>query len=167
MLRENILTSHLLNSLQQGKIRKLVRSRTTSNKRIELRREVGNNSFFADILISLSPKNKGAAFFDSKKTKFIAIEVKISDWRQGLYQAWRYYSFAEKSYLALYKDYAKNVDIDEFKKYNVGLIIFDETNVRIMHHPIKNSISQNTYKAEVRETIWRRSLAIESVQPAI
>jgi len=167
MLRENILTSHLLNNLLQGKIKKLIKSRTASGKRVELRREVGNNSFFADILISLSPKNKKSGYFDSKKTKFIAIEVKISDWKQGLYQAWRYYSFAEKSYLALYKDYAENVDINEFKKYNVGLIIFDETNIKIIHHPVKNSISKNVYKTEVRETIWRRSLAIECVQPTI
>jgi hypothetical protein len=167
MLRENILTSHLLNTLQQGKIKKIVRSRTTSSKRIELRREVGNNSFFADILISLSPRDKEVTFFDNQKTRFIAIEVKISDWRQGLYQAWRYYSFAEESYLAIYKDFSKNIDLNEFKKYNVGLIVFDESNIKILHHPVKKSNTKDKYRKEMRETIWRRSLAIESVQPVI
>lgn len=167
MLRENILTSQLINSLQNGKIKKILRSSVISTKNIEFRREVGNNSFFADILISLYSQKIPKRYLSSQKTKFIAIEVKISDWKQGLYQAWRYYSFAEKSYLALYKDYADKVDINEFKKYNVGLIIFDEKNVEIPFHPVKVNILKNQYRLEVKETIWRRSLAIESIQPAI
>lgn len=166
MLRENILTSFLLDNLQQGNIKKIIESRVALGKKIEIRREVGNNSFFADILISLSP-NKKTTHFDNKKTKFIAIEVKISDWKQGLYQAWRYYSFAEKSYLALYKDYAQNVDLNEFKKHNVGLIIFDESSIKILYRPTKNHANKDKRQTEVRETIWRRSLTIKSIQPII
>jgi len=166
MLCEHKLTSQLLKTLQQGGITKIIRA--TKGKSIEMRREVGNNSFFADILISLSSQKKETSSFNTKQTKFIAIEVKISDWRQGLYQAWRYYSFAEKSYLALYKEYAKNADIDLFKKHNVGLIVFDEKTIRVLYNPTLNSFKgDNVYEAKLREKIWQRSMLVQSVQPAI
>lgn len=166
MLREYKLTSQLLKTLQQGQIKKIIR--TTKGKNIELRREVGNNSFFADILISLFPQKSKTVRFNTKKIKFIAIEVKISNWRQGLYQAWRYYSFAEKSYLALYKEYAKNIDIKLFKKHNVGLIIFGKNTIRILYHPTMNNFKdENSYEIKLREKIWQRSLVIQSIQPTI
>lgn len=164
MLRENKLTTQLLETLQQGGITKIIRA--SKGKNIEMRREVGNNSFIADILISMSPQKTETEGFNTKRTKFIAIEVKISDWKQGLYQAWRYYSFAEKSYLALYKEYAKKADIELFKKHNVGLIVFDEKTIRVLHHPVVNNFdSKDIYKTELREKIWQRSLSIQSVQP--
>ncbi|MCK6462435.1 MAG: hypothetical protein L6Q29_01280 [Candidatus Pacebacteria bacterium] len=166
MLREQKLTSQLLNTLQQGGITKIIRG--AKDKNIELRREVGNNSFFADILISLSSQKSEEKSFNTKQTKFIAIEVKISDWKQGLYQAWRYYSFAEKSYLALYEDYAKNIEIDSFKKHNVGLIVFNENTIKVLHHPTTNNFKgKDTYEINLREKIWQRSLAIQSVQPVV
>ena len=166
MLREHELTSRLLEILQQGEIVKIIKK--TRGKNIEMKREVGNNSFFTDILIALSLKKINSNSFDTKQMKFFAIEVKISDWRQGLYQAWRYRSFAEKSYLALYKKYAKNVDLDLFRKHNVGLIIFDENTIRVLHNPTLNKFkNDNSYEAKLREKIWQRSLSIQSVQPAI
>ncbi|MFA5124465.1 MAG: hypothetical protein WC473_01380 [Patescibacteria group bacterium] len=166
MLREYVLTSQLIKTLQEGGITKIIRSRRGKN--IEMRREVGNNSFIADILISSFPQKMVQNDFNTKQTKFIAIEVKISDWKQGLYQAWRYCSFAEKSYLALYKDYAKNADISLFKKHNVGLIVFDENTIKVLHHPTSNNFSSNkVYEVNLREKIWRRSLSIQSIQPAI
>lgn len=169
ILNEYALTSHLLNTLQQGGVFQIAKIRSKQGKKkIELRREVGNNSFFADILISLSPKEEGVVIFDTKKTRFIAIEVKVSNWKQGLYQAWRYCSFAEKSYLALYKEFAKNVDIGLFKKHNVGLIVFDEKTIQVLHHPTAGNFQgNNVYEIKLREKIWQRSLAIKSVQPAI
>jgi len=166
MLREYKLTSQLLKTLQQGELSKIIKK--TKGKNIEMKREVGNNSFFADILIALSSKKIRSGVFDAKQTKFFAIEVKISDWRQGLYQAWRYCSFAEKSYLALYKKYAKNVDIDLFKKHNVGLIIFDENTIQVLYNPTLNRFkNDNSYEAKLREKIWQRSLSIQAVQPVI
>lgn len=166
VLCEKELTSQLLETLRQGEITKILRK--TGGKNIEIRREVGNNSFFADILISAFSKKTAGNNFDNKYTKFIAIEVKISDWRQGLYQAWRYSSFAEKSYLALYKEYSKNIDIGLFKEYNVGLIIFDERTIQVLHNPEQISFSdENTYMIQLREKIWQRSLSIQSIQPAV
>lgn len=57
--------------------------------------------------------------------KVIAIEVKLSDHRNGLIQARRYKYFADESYLAILKEAEKNIDFTEFNKHNIGLILFD------------------------------------------
>ncbi|MCL5772181.1 MAG: hypothetical protein M1479_07900 [Actinobacteria bacterium] len=43
----------------------------------------------------------------------VAVEAKLSNWKRGLYQAYRYKEYASKSYLALYLDY---LGIYEFKR---------------------------------------------------
>ena len=40
----------------------------------------------------------------------IAIEAKLSDWKNGFYQALRYRYFANQSYLAIKNVYIKNID---------------------------------------------------------
>jgi len=57
--------------------------------------------------------------------KIIAIEVKLSDHKGGLVQARRYQYFADESYLAILKEVEKNIDFEEFNKYNIGLILFN------------------------------------------
>lgn len=57
--------------------------------------------------------------------RIIAVEVKLSDHRGGLTQARRYQYFADESYLAILKDAEKNINFEEFNKYNIGLILFD------------------------------------------
>ena len=57
--------------------------------------------------------------------KIIAVEVKLSDHRGGLTQARRYQYFADESYLAILKEAEKNINFNEFNKYNIGLILFD------------------------------------------
>ncbi|WP_458353927.1 hypothetical protein [Peribacillus frigoritolerans] len=52
----------------------------------------------------------------------IAIEGKLNNWQSGLTQAIRYQRFAQSTYVALDEDYVHRVDLEEFKKYNVGLI---------------------------------------------
>lgn len=158
MYQENILTQVLLNQLQTGGIYKL----TQTQFKAEYRRELGDNSFRADIFISLS-KNTDRVTFHQNNTQFIAIEVKIKDWMQGLYQAWRYNSFAEKSYLAIYKKYANGIDINLFRQYNVGLIVFDEENITVLNKPKNNKFSLNTYSGELREKLWTKLIAVECV----
>jgi hypothetical protein len=54
----------------------------------------------------------------------IAFEMKLSDWRRGLAQAFRYRSFATVSFLVLDNTRAKSAvaNADRFKRANVGLI---------------------------------------------
>jgi len=63
--------------------------------------------------------------------KVIAIEVKLNDHRNGLIQARRYKYFADESYLAILKEAEKNIDFEEFNKYNIGLILFDTATNKI------------------------------------
>lgn len=81
--------------------------------------------------------------------KIIAIEAKLTDHRSGLIQAKRYKYFADESYLAILKEAEKNINIDEFNKYNIGLILFDSNNQSIEirypqpvnSHSFENSLS--------------------------
>lgn len=57
--------------------------------------------------------------------KIVAVEVKLNDHRSGLIQARRYQYFADESYLAILKASEKNIDIEEFNRDNIGLILFD------------------------------------------
>lgn len=159
MQRESDLTQILLQKLQDGDVWKLTKERSKANFNLE----VGDNSFRADIFISLlNSKDK-----IDHNAHFIAIEVKIKDWMQGLYQAWRYNSFAEKSYLALFRPYADNIDINLFKKYNVGLIVFDEESINILNVPNNNHFQGKLYSLQLRERLLKRLARMESTHSLI
>lgn len=55
----------------------------------------------------------------------IAVEAKISDWKNGLIQAQRYLLFSDYSYLALPKNNIKLVDKDLLKEAGIGLLAID------------------------------------------
>ena len=162
-MTEAQLTSFLFQNLQDGGVKKLVN--TNAFKQVRMDREVGNSAYIADICIAAN-SHSGKCEFNSQKVRIIAIEVKISDWENGLYQAWRYNNFAEKSFLAIYKPYAHKVKIEEFEDNNVGLIVFDETTVSIVRQPKINRFRNNTYEMEVREKIWDNLSNTQSILPA-
>lgn len=78
--------------------------------------------------------------------KIIAIEVKLTDHKGGLMQARRYQYFADESYLAILKEAEKNIDLDEFNRHNIGLILFDnKTNtIEIKYPKPENLICNNS-----------------------
>ena len=71
---------------------------------------------------------------DAVAKNFIAVEAKISDWRAGLEQAYRYKQYANEVYVAISAEYYDNVDKEEFKKMNIGLMCVSDGKLRI---PIK------------------------------
>ena len=162
-MSESQLVKTLLRNLQRRKTKKLLG--LASSQDIQFHREVGGSAFLADICISIRPQKKVRNIHNSD-VSFIAIEVKISDWQNGLYQAWRYNNFAEKSYLAIYKPYAAKVKLEEFENNNIGLIIFDEKNVDIEYQPRTNIFKKNTYQSDVRGKIWQNLLNSQSICPA-
>jgi len=87
-----------------------------------------------------------------------AIEAKISNWKRGLYQAYRYKQYSDYSYLALLKEHInipKN-NIDLFVELNVGLISVD----------INNNLIETIYKPRKDINIfskWVKYYANESV----
>lgn len=85
--------------------------------------------------------------------KVIAIEVKLNDHKGGLVQARRYQYFADESYLAILKEAEKNINMDEFNRHNIGLILFDsKTNtIEIKHPELKNSICNGSVSLFAKE----------------
>ena len=56
--------------------------------------------------------------------KIIAIEAKLSDWKNGFYQALRYRYFANQSYLAIKNGYIKNIDKSTLTQHIHYVIIY-------------------------------------------
>lgn len=92
--------------------------------------------------------------------KVIAIEVKLSDHKGGLMQARRYQYFADESYLAILKEAEKNIDIEEFNRHNIGLILFDnKTNtIEIKYPKSNNAICDNSVSLFAKEMMMSQYL---------
>lgn len=90
--------------------------------------------------------------------KIIAIEVKLNDHKSGLTQARRYQYFADESYLAILKTAEKNINFEEFNKYNIGLILFnDKTNEIEIKCPQKNNLNyENSVNLLAKEMMVSR-----------
>lgn len=82
-------------------------------------------------------------------SEVVAIEAKLKDWKRGLYQARRYRGYANKSYLAVYSPYIHRAqqNIEQFKKYNVGLIEVKEDGLVIHHEPTRERAKYNLTSA--------------------
>ena len=61
----------------------------------------------------------------------VAIEAKLTDWRTGIVQAKRYKQYADKVYVAIPAELKSIVDIDLFKRENVGLILVSKKESKI------------------------------------
>lgn len=90
----------------------------------------------------------------------VAVEAKIKDWKRGLYQAYRYKRYADKSYLAVYSPYINPPlkNLDKFKKYNVGLIEVTDHNVRVHFHPLRKNKPDSFMKAVAYENLLAQRL---------
>lgn len=59
----------------------------------------------------------------------IAVEAKISDWKNGLIQAQRYLLFSDYSYLALPESNIKLVNLPLLKQTGIGLLAIGDSNL--------------------------------------
>jgi len=93
--------------------------------------------------------------------KVIAIEVKLADHKNGLIQAKRYQYFADESYLAILKEAEKNIDIEEFNRQNIGLILFDaKSNTIEIRHPEKGNIFEGKLNLYAKELMLQKFLSL-------
>lgn len=92
--------------------------------------------------------------------KIIAVEVKLNDHKGGLVQARRYQYFADESYLAILKEAEKNINIDEFNRHNIGLILFDrKTNaIEIKHPKPNNTVCEDSVRLFAKEMMMSQYL---------
>jgi len=96
----------------------------------------------------------------------VAIEAKLKDWKGGLFQAYRYRRYADKSYLAVYSKHINPPlkNLDQFKRYNVGLIEVTDDTLHVHFHPVKQNEADEFMKAVAYENL----LAVRmSVSPTI
>lgn len=109
----------------------------------------------------LIPKNDSLSEFKIGKPykiglkEVIAIEAKLSNWKRGLYQAYRYRQYANKSYLALHSKYVHRALANEehFIRSNVGLIEVNDTSLKILIEPKRESSKENIFSALVYERL--------------
>lgn len=85
----------------------------------------------------------------------VAIEAKLKDWKRGMFQAYRYRSYADKSFLAVYTKSinAPLKNISQFKKFNVGLIEVGDDFVKVHYRPKKEQQSDQFIKAIAYENL--------------
>lgn len=98
--------------------------------------------------------------FLSPIPKVIAIEAKLDDHKNGLIQARRYQYFADESYLAILKRAEKNINMEEFNRHNIGLILFnDEDNtIEIKYPKPENPVCNNSVSIFAKEIMLNRYL---------
>jgi hypothetical protein len=90
------------------------------------------------------------------RVRLTAIEGKVSDWRKGLQQAFRYRYFAHRSLLVLPMQTAKTAAqfLDTFRQMRVGLWGFDEASGRLHKWCTPRSARPMNEKA------WRKALRV-------
>ncbi len=99
------------------KIKEITKANESSIKKSLERLMVDSYINQSDILFNVSKTYKSIA------TNSVAIEAKLKNWKRALNQAFRYKWFACKSYVVLDSKHITPalVNIEEFRKYNVGL----------------------------------------------
>lgn len=77
----------------------------------------------------------------------ISFELKLKNWRRASTQAYRYKSFSDMAYVILPHNQIKTAlkNIDHFKKYNIGLALFQKRKgLNIIYKPnISKPYSEN------------------------
>lgn len=84
-----------------------------------------------------------------KDKEVVSIEAKLKNWKRALIQAYKYRSFSKKSYVFMDIDYinAPLENLDEFKKYNIGLGSVSDKGIYIYHEPnVESPFSEELYK---------------------
>ena len=137
LIRENVIFDEYLNAYYYF-------SNVYNHKRVNLDKiEISNQKFtrkFSRFLSDLEEqgyiKISGNYVTTIKKIdtitkKFIAVEAKLSDWKAGLEQAYRYKQFADEVYVAIDSDYVCKVDKQIMKSQGIGLMSVSDKTLKI------------------------------------
>lgn len=96
-------------------------------------------------------------YYQHSLQKLYSIEAKVSNWRRGFYQAYRYKWFSDYSFLALHKKFINPAikNIQYFKKYNIGLIMVDSENksLKSLYLPAKEKPYSKEFQAFAFEKV--------------
>lgn len=101
----------------------------------------------------------GDNIYESCMNNMFAIEAKISNWKRGFYQAYRYKWFSNYSFLALHQKFISPAleNLPLFVKHNVGLMSVDtnKNNIKMLYRPKKDS----PYSGEIAALTFEKLFA--------
>jgi len=96
-------------------------------------------------------------YYQHSLQKLYSIEAKVSNWKRGFYQAYRYKWFSDYSFLALDKKFIMSAikNIEYFKKYNIGLIMVsnEDNSLESIYSPIKEKPYSKEFQAFAFEKV--------------
>ena len=89
-----------------------------------------------------------------------AFEVKLTDWKQGLAQAFRYSYFADNTFLILPEKKCSSAlaNLNVFEQLNIGLYGFNEENKKIKLHyaPASSKALNRLLREKAEKTVYTR-----------
>lgn len=92
---------------------------------------------------------------DSEIGFIAAVEAKLHDWRRALQQAHRNKLFADRVYVALPAQFssAAILNLAEFRRASIGLIIVEDASATIHFHPPLNTHRSPRHVSKAKETL--------------
>jgi len=93
--------------------------------------------------------------YSSPIKDIISIEAKLYDWKNGVFQALRYKTYSNKSYLAISEEFAHRVDFNFLKENNIGLMTVAPSKVDIVISPKKEKPSNMVAHMYLAEKFYK------------
>lgn len=92
------------------------------------------------------------------KIDAVAFEMKLSDWKRALMQAFRYLAFADRAYVCMDRQFVHRAlcRIDQFVNANVGLLSIDVDGLIELHFaPLSQKPYSSTKRANLLDIVQR------------
>jgi len=109
--------------------------------------------------VRITSNRVDVVYFEKKGSSEIgfiaAVEAKLHDWRRALQQAHRNKLFADRVYVALPAQFssAALLNLAEFRRASIGLIIIEDTGATIQFHPPLNTYRSSRHVNRAKETL--------------
>jgi hypothetical protein len=125
--------------------------------------ELFGEDYFAAYNVQLGPKRIDVVLASKITDKIIAIEVKISKWKQAMRQALNYQLAADESYVAILEKHANSINLQEFNKLGIGLIAVNSEGKAVIRISAKPSPrKQNNYSTLLRAYVAEKQTIANS-----
>lgn len=129
-------------------IEKILNSNKSIIKNDFLQSEFGMDEKMIEIIIKLLLRNKSLKCIGSGKYHIVRsfkpafcelfmVEAKLNDWKEALFQAVRHKAYSHKSFVALPEESIKKINLQDFKKENIGLISVQKNDIFVIVKPKK------------------------------
>lgn len=117
-----------------------------------------NNNYLNKSLADCEAYWMGDIKYESCIKNMFAVEAKISNWKRGFYQAYRYKWFSNYSFLALHDRFVKPAmnNFSLFVNHNIGLMSVDplHNTIKLLHRPKKEMPYSKEFAAMTFEKLF-------------